>query len=58
MEELSAKEVTLNYLKSIKRDVENAYNKCRKDTYEGVKLGKDLSTLINAITIVEESEGE
>lgn len=56
------KEVTIYYLESIKRDIENALYSL--DTIEVgevesvYKMKEEIQTLENAIKIVKESEGE
>lgn len=56
------KEITIYYLESIKRDIENAFYSL--DTIEVgevesvYKMKEEIQTLENAIKIVKESEGE
>lgn len=53
----SAKEVTINYLKSIRDDRLGAYTVCR-DELDNIGLIIEMSVLEGAIRIVKESEGE
>lgn len=58
----TAKEVTINYLESIKRDIENAFYGI--DTIQigeveaFYKMKEEMQVIDSAIRIVEESEGE
>lgn len=54
----TAKEVTINYLKSIRKDRENANNMLSPLDGAGIKLENEIYDLSKAIKIVEESEGE
>ncbi len=59
--EMSAKEVTINYLESIRKDRLNAIELCKDDIESleaRVGLEVEVSYLNLAIKLVEESEGE
>ncbi len=53
----TAKEITIDYLKSIEKDRENALAKSSLLSEEGANLLVDLDILDNAIKIVEKIEG-
>lgn len=58
----SAKEITLSYLESIKKDYENAFLEWVSSDYSNrskllsITLAEEISILNKAIKIVEESE--
>lgn len=54
----SCKEITIDYLESVKTDIENAYKYCNKDSPVGASIRKDIIILTDAIEIVKEAEGE
>lgn len=58
---LTPKEITINYLKSIKKDRENSRNRlnCTIDNVHArVGLSIDINVMDEAINVVKESEGE
>ncbi len=54
----TAKEVTINYLESIRKARKNALEMIKEDNLARVPLICDITYLEIAIKIVEESEGE
>ena len=54
----TAKEVTINYLESIKKDRENALKMVKEGDLARVPLICDITYLEIATKLVEESEGE
>lgn len=54
----TAKEVTINYLESIRKDRENVLKMVKKDDLARVPLICDITYLEITTKLVEESEGE